>query len=122
MSEIRIVSGRDLVEAVRTPGMERREAVVGPTHIIAVRTQPGLVSGWHHHADHTTYGYVIAGSLRLESGPAGEAVVDAGAGDFFIVPPHTVHRESNPGDEEQLLIGFRVGSGEAVVNVGGPDD
>jgi quercetin dioxygenase-like cupin family protein len=102
--------------------MERREATDGSTRIISVRTQPGLVSGWHHHAQYTTYGYVIDGRLRLESGPRGAIVVEAGPGDFFIVPPHTVHRESNPADEEQFLIGFRVGEGETVVNVEGPDD
>ncbi|HEX2470348.1 MAG TPA: cupin domain-containing protein [Candidatus Limnocylindrales bacterium] len=121
MPEPRIVRAKDLVQGVPTPGMERREATEGSTRIIAVRTQPGLVSGWHHHAQYTTYGYVIDGRLRLESGPGGATVVEAGRGDFFIVPPETVHRESNPSDEEQVLIGFRVGEGDTVVNVEGPD-
>jgi quercetin dioxygenase-like cupin family protein len=101
--------------------MERRESAAGDARIIAVRTQPGLVSGWHHHADYSTYGYIIAGRLRLESGPAGSSVVEGGPGDFFVVPPHTVHRESNPSDEEQVIVGFRIGSGETVVNVEAPD-
>jgi len=121
MPEIRIVTADDLAENVPTPGMERREAVSGATRIIAVRTQPGLVSGWHHHGAYTTYGYVIAGRLRLESGLAGTTVVDAGPGDFFIVPPGTVHRESNPADQEQVIVGFRVGNGETVINVDRPD-
>ena len=122
VSEVRIIRADELRENVPTPGMERREATAGTARIIAVRTRPGLVSGWHHHADHTTYGYVIAGRLRLESGSGGATAVDAGPGDFFIVPPRTVHRESNPGNEEQVLVGFRVGDGETVVNVDGPDD
>lgn len=121
MNQVRIVRAEELVENVPTPGMERRGAVAGPVQIISVRTRPGLVSGWHHHADYTTCGYVVAGRLRLESGPAGTSVVEGGPGDFFVVPPHTVHRESNPADEEQVLVGFRVGSGETVVNVEGPD-
>ena len=101
--------------------MQRREAAAGGARIIAVRTRPGLVSGWHHHAGYATYGYVIAGHLRLESGSHGATVVEAGPGDFFIVPPETVHRESNPSDEEQVIVGFRIGEGETVVNVEGPD-
>lgn len=122
MSEVRIVAGSELSANVPTPGMERRESAAGDSRIIAVRTQPGLVSGWHHHADYTTYGYIIAGRLRLESGPAGSSVVEGGPGDFFVVPSRTVHRESNPSDEEQVVVGFRIGSGETVVNVDGPDD
>lgn len=121
MSEVRIVAASELVANVPTPGMERREAAAGGAQIIAVQTRPGLVSGWHHHADYATYGYIVAGRLRLESGPAGSSVVEGGAGDFFVVPPHTVHRESNPSDEEQVVVGFRIGSGETVVNVEGPD-
>ena len=121
MNEVRIIRAEELVEGVPTPGMERRGAVAGPVQIIAARTRPGLVSGWHHHADYTTCGYVVAGRLRLESGPAGASVVEGGPGDFFVVPPHTIHREINPADEEQVLVGFRVGSGETVVNVEGPD-
>jgi quercetin dioxygenase-like cupin family protein len=121
MSEVRIVAATELVASVPTPGMERREAVADSARILAVRTEPGLISGWHHHADYTTYGYIIAGRLRLESGPAGEAVVEGVPGDFFIVPPRTVHRESNPSDEEQVIVGFRLGEGETVVNVAGPD-
>jgi uncharacterized RmlC-like cupin family protein len=120
MAEVRIVPAADLVENVPTPGMERREAVAGTTRLIAVRTQPGLVSGWHHHAGYTTYGYVIGGRLRLESGPGGATVVEAGPGDFFIVPPETIHRESNPSAEEQVIVGFRIGEGTTVINVEGP--
>jgi uncharacterized RmlC-like cupin family protein len=121
MPVIRIVTAADLVENVPTPGMERREAASGEARIIAVRTQSGFVSGWHHHGGYATYGYVMAGRLRLESGPGGSLVVEAGPGDFFIVPPETVHREGNPAGEEQVIVGFRVGSGVTVVNVDGPD-
>jgi mannose-6-phosphate isomerase-like protein (cupin superfamily) len=47
--------------------------------------------------------------------------VVARAGDFFVVPPHTVHREGNPGSEEQVLVRVRVGSGPTVINVERPD-
>jgi quercetin dioxygenase-like cupin family protein len=101
--------------------MARREAVTGDTRILSVRTQPGSISGWHHHAAYATYGYVVAGRLRLESGPDGRTVDEAGPGDYFVIPPQTVHREGNPADDEQVIVGFRVGSGVTVVNVESPD-
>ena len=85
MNQVRIVRAEELVENVPTPGMERRGAVAGPVQIISVRTRPGLVSGWHHHADYTTCGYVVAGRLRLESGPAGTSVVEGGPGETVAV-------------------------------------
>lgn len=101
--------------------MQRREGMLGgDVHAVGVRTDPGRVSGWHHHGDHVTYGWVVSGRLRFESGPGGEEVAEIGPGGFFRVPPHTIHRESNPGEQGQVLVGFRVGSGRAVVNVDGP--
>lgn len=86
-----------------------------------VRTDPGTTSGWHHHGEHATYGRVLTGSARVEFGPGGTTVVEAGPGDFFFVPPHTVHRESNPGATEQSLVVVRIGSGPTVINVPGPE-
>jgi uncharacterized RmlC-like cupin family protein len=79
-----------------------------------------MVSGWHHHGGHDTYFYVSAGRAVVEFGPGGMDQVDAGPGDFVHVPAHTVHRESNPTDEVSVLIAFRSGSGQVVVNVDGP--
>jgi mannose-6-phosphate isomerase-like protein (cupin superfamily) len=64
---------------------------------------------------------VVSGELQFEFGPNGAESVVAHAGDFFIVPPHTVHREGNPGSEEQVLVGVRVGTGPTVINVDGPE-
>jgi uncharacterized RmlC-like cupin family protein len=75
----------------------------------------------NHHGGYRTLGYVFAGRLRLESGPGGGTIDDAGPGEFFVVPPHTVHRESNPGDDEQIVVGIRIGTGPTVVNVDGPE-
>lgn len=97
-------------------------ALTHDVHAVEVRTQPGMVSGWHHHGEHATYGWVLSGRLRFESGPHGTDVVDVGPGGFFYVPPHTVHRESNPGDDGQVLVGLRIGTGQTVVNVDGPGE
>jgi uncharacterized RmlC-like cupin family protein len=69
-----------------------------------VHTEPGATSGWHHHGDHETSLYIVAGP-----------------GEFVHVPKHVVHRESNPAGETALAVIARSGSGEPTVNVRGPD-
>lgn len=105
-------SGDSMVreQAVATPGMWGGLA----------RTSPGGDSGWHHHGHYETTIYVVSGVLRMESGPGGTSVVEAGPGDFLYVPPGAIHREFNPGDEESHLVVVRGGSGEPVINVDGP--
>ena len=63
----------------------------------------------------------MTGALRMESGPGGTDVLDAGPGDFLYVAPGAVHREGNPTDEEAHIIVVRSGSGPAVINVEGPE-
>ena len=121
MAEIKVISTEYLEEADRTRGMGRRQAsVTDNVSAVEVRTEPGSTSGWHDHGDHDTYGYVLSGALRFESGIEGRDVVTAKAGGFFFVPARTIHREGNPGSEVQVLIGFRVGTGPTVINVDGP--
>ena len=104
-----------------TPGMTREEAVATDRQWAGfVRTEAGTVSGWHHHGDYESTIYVISGALRMEFGPGGGDVIDAGPGDFLFVAPGAVHRESNPGDVGSEIVVVRSGSGEPVVNVGGP--
>jgi uncharacterized RmlC-like cupin family protein len=85
-----------------------------------VDTDPGSVSGWHHHGDHETTLYVVSGRMRIESGPDGALVVEGGAGDFLRVPAGAVHRESNPGGEPCHAVIVRCGSGDPTYNVEGP--
>ncbi|MGH9153855.1 MAG: hypothetical protein ACRD03_15975 [Acidimicrobiales bacterium] len=40
---------------------------------------------------------------------------------FMHVPAHAVHREGNPSNRVADLVVFRVGSGDIVVNVDGPE-
>jgi uncharacterized RmlC-like cupin family protein len=115
------IPAADLVEGDPTPGMVRRRAFeAGGLWTGLVTTEPGAVSGWHHHGDHETSIYVAAGGVRLEHGPGGSHVIDAVAGDFVRVPPHTVHRESNPGDAASSLVVSRSGTGPVTVNTDGP--
>ena len=65
---------------VPTPGMERREAVSGDARIIAVRTQAGLVSGWHHDEDQGIVRSRVGSGVTVVNveGPAsGELTPDA---------------------------------------------
>ncbi len=114
---VRVVRAADLVEADPTSGMTRRRAFDVPGLWAGqVVTDPGAVSGWHHHDTNVSCLYVVRGVLRLEcEGVAGH--VDARAGDYVEVPSHTVHRESNPGDEPSLAVIVRAGEGVPTVNV-----
>jgi hypothetical protein len=85
--EIRIVSSAELESGPPTGGMTRKTAVAGDDVWMGeVRTEPGVMSGWHHHGEHTTYGYVIDGKVRVEFGPGGSSSLEGSAGDFFVVP------------------------------------
>jgi serine phosphatase RsbU (regulator of sigma subunit)/uncharacterized RmlC-like cupin family protein len=119
-SVIRVPPG-DRVVGDPTPGMVREQAVaVDGLWSGLVSTEAHMISGWHHHGDHDTSVYVIDGALRMESGPGGATVVDAGPGDFVYVPKRVIHRESNPGDTAAHAVVTRAGHGPVTVNVGGP--
>src|SRR6266542_1908560 len=77
-------------------------------------------SSGHHHGDYQTFAYVVSGRARIEFGPAGAQTAEAGPGDFLHIPSHIVHRESNPAEEEQQVVLFRVGTGTSLINVDGP--
>jgi uncharacterized RmlC-like cupin family protein len=119
---VRLIRAADRTEGGRTPGMIREEAVAtGRTWAGVAITAPGAVSGWHHHGDHESTIYVLAGALRMEFGPGGGDTLDAKPDDFLYVAPDAVHRESNPSGEELRIVVVRSGSGEPVVNVEGPE-
>lgn len=106
----------------QTPGLTREQALSTDTVWTGIlTTAPGDMSAWHHHGEHDTYAYVLSGRKKIEYGPDGSEVLEAGPGDFIYLPRRLVHREGNPSAEPSELIVFRVGSGVPVVNVGGPD-
>ena len=115
------ITPADRVPGDPTPGMVRERAVaVEGMWSGFVRTEAGMTSAWHHHGDYDTSIYVASGSLRMECGPGGSVVVEAGPGDFLHVPKGAVHREGNPGRAESHLVVVRAGTGPAVINVDGP--
>ena len=118
---VKYVPPSDRVEGEPTPGMVREQAIASAGLWAGVaHTEPGMTSGWHHHGEHETSIYITSGRLRMESGPGGVSVVEAGPGDFLYVAPGAVHREGNPGGEPSLLVVVRAGTGPTTVNVAGP--
>ena len=112
------VGAGELTPGHPTPGMERLAAVVLPDVWSGIaRTDPGVVSGWHHHGSHDTVAYVVRGVFQVETA---SGVVRGEPGDFVHVPAHTVHRESNPTDTRAEVVLVRRGTGEVVVNVDRP--
>ena len=104
-----------------TSGMMREQAVQTEGMWSGfVRTEPGMVSGWHHHGEYESSIYMLTGSLHMEFGPDGQEAFDAGPGDFVFVGKGVVHRESNPSTEQGTMVVVRAGQGEPVTNVDGP--
>jgi uncharacterized RmlC-like cupin family protein len=120
---VRRIAPEERIEGAATAGMIREEAVVTDRVWAGlVRTDPCMVSGWHHHGAYETIIVVQSGQVKMESGPGGKEVVEGRPGDFLFVPRGTVHRESNPTEEESRAVVVRSGSGPPVVNVQGPAD
>ena len=123
MSTIQAVRKDAMPEAPATPGLSRYLAFEEKDHLVLrSRAEPGAITAWHHHGDHHVYGFILSGAERFEYGPGGQEATTVHQGDFFHIPPHTVHRDVNPSaDEEQQAVLFFYGSGPAVINVEGAD-
>ncbi len=116
-----LVAAGELTASDPTPGMSRQVAMQGEGMWTGtVDTEPHATSGWHHHGEYETTLYIVSGLMRMESGPGGGEVVEAGPGDFLRVPAGAIHRESNPSDEPGRAVIVRCGTGEPTVNVEGP--
>jgi uncharacterized RmlC-like cupin family protein len=119
---VRLIRPAERVEGAPTPGMVREEAIAtGGMWAGFATTDPRMTSGWHHHGEYESSIYVLSGQVRMEFGPGGSSIVEAGPGDFLFVARGAVHRESNPSDEPGTAIVVRAGSGEPVFNVEGPE-
>jgi hypothetical protein len=81
-----------------------------------VRTEPHIVSGWHHHGDYETSTYVISGLFAWN--PAREVSRSARA--VLVASCSCLKVLSivmNPGDIESHIDVVRSGMGTAVINV-----
>ena len=124
MSSVRVVrAGEMRIPAATTPGMDRREAFTEEgAWAGTVRTEPGVMTGWHLHAGYDTYIHVNRGDAHVEYGPGGTLGIDAGPGDFILIPRGLIHREGTAaGSTGVEAVIVRVGHGEVVTNVEGPE-
>jgi uncharacterized RmlC-like cupin family protein len=120
---VRLIRPTERTEGQFTDGMLREEAVaIAGLWAGFLRTAPSMVSGWHHHGDYESVIYVVDGALRMEFGPGGRDVLEAGPGDFLHVRKGAIHRESNPTEREATAVVVRAGQGGVVVNVDGPEE
>ena len=118
---VMLITAKGRREGDSTPGMVREQAIaVEGMWAGFVRTEAHMTSAWHHHGDHDTAVYVVDGALRMEFGPAGREVIQAGPGDFVHVPKGVIHRESNPAGKESHIVVVRAGNGPPTINVDGP--
>jgi uncharacterized RmlC-like cupin family protein len=121
MDDVRLIRAGERTEGAPTPGMIREEAIATDRLWAGyVRTEAGMVSGWHHHGGYESSIFVMTGALVMEFGPEGTERLEAGPGDFVYVAPRAVHREANPTDAESHVIVVRAGEGPPVINVDGP--
>jgi uncharacterized RmlC-like cupin family protein len=119
--EVTCVSPTDRRVGDPTPGKVREQAIaVDGLWSGLVSTEPGMMSGWHHHGEYDTSVYVLDGTVRIEFGPGGTHAVDAGPGDFLHIPKHVVHREGNTGSTTAQEVVTRSGVGPLTINVDGP--
>jgi quercetin dioxygenase-like cupin family protein len=123
MSSVKVLKAETLSEATSNQGFTRHIAFKGDGFLVVrARGEPGSISGWHHHGDYDVYGYLVSGSGRFEGNTGREEdSVSLRKGDFFHVPPHTLHREINPSSKEgNEYILFLRGTGPMVFDLDDP--
>ena len=64
---------------------------------------PGTTTGPHHHGDHETGVYVVAGRVRLRWGARLESEGELEVGDLAFLPPYLSHEEVNPSADEPAV-------------------
>jgi uncharacterized RmlC-like cupin family protein len=118
---LRVVRPSDRVPDLASGAMIREAAisqtVVGAQKIWVgyVELPPGLVSAVHHHGEAESAIYVISGRARFYAGPQLTEMREAEAGDFVWVPPHLVHVEMNPREDEPVRMVVARSTQETLV-------
>jgi uncharacterized RmlC-like cupin family protein len=114
-------------DTAQSTGMTRRAAVsgtsvgaekvwMGQTHVA-----PRTASANHHHGDTETAIYVVSGHpVFVFARDGAEVRLTPEPGDYVFVPPHTPHREENPGDDEAVVVIARSSQEAVVVNLDDP--
>lgn len=97
-------------DAAQVAGMTRYEAIGGSTvgarslRLGRVVAHAGMISAVHHHGDCETAVYLMSGRVLMLFGPDLRERIELVPGDFFFVPPWTIHAEANLGGEDAEFI------------------
>jgi len=67
---------------------------------------PGAVLPWHIHPNAQEFAYVIEGDFTFERADRAPQAIQAGGAEYL--PPNTVHRSMNKGDEPVKLFVLRI--------------
>jgi uncharacterized RmlC-like cupin family protein len=106
----------------QSTGMQRGEAFAHDGVWAGFSAFPGgATTGWPHHGDYATYGYITQGKMTVEYGPDGNELVEVGPGDFVYIPAHLIHREAVASEGGAGVVVRVGGDGATVFNVDGPD-
>ncbi|MDB5308154.1 MAG: cupin 2 protein [Gemmataceae bacterium] len=107
---VRVIRPLELVShAIAAAGVSRLPAIthelVGADKLWIGMTvlEPGTGTGPHHHGDHETGIYLVAGRIRLRWGMRLEVEAELEVGDLVFVPPHLPHEEINPAADEPAV-------------------
>lgn len=109
--------------AAQVAGMTRYEAVSGRTvgtrslQLGRVVAHAGLISAVHHHGDCETAVFLMSGRVLMLFGPDQRERIELVPGDFFFVPPWTIHAEANLGSEDAEFIVAQSSPQGIVVNL-----
>jgi uncharacterized RmlC-like cupin family protein len=87
----------------RIPGITHELVGANELWIGMTVLEPGAETEPHHHGDHETGVYLVAGRLRLQWGPRLESVAELEVGDLVFLPPRTPHAEVNPSPDEAAV-------------------
>src|SRR5438067_12103940 len=122
MAAVEVVRSHEMHRGESTEGIVRERAFEDNRVVVGrSRISGGVVSAWHHHGTRHLYGFLVAGRIRVDFGPAGREVVELTIGDLFHIPPGLVHPDVNPDrPEEAVVVHATVGAGATRLNVAGP--
>lgn len=122
--EIGVIRAGELEKGPITPGQIRSKALgvgnlwVGECHVTAL-DRP---SQWHHHKDFDSVMYMLSGRIRVDHGSKGEKSFELGQGDYAYFPRRVIHRcQILEGGDDVRYVFVRIGEGETLENVDGPD-
>jgi quercetin dioxygenase-like cupin family protein len=99
--QVEITASQDKNMAEPEPGLQRQVMSYSPAMmLVRHRMKKGWVGARHSHP-HEQMVYVVSGHLRFEHP---EGVLEAKAGDSFLVPGHVAHQAAALEDSEVLDV------------------